>query len=122
MLSSTHSHTDGCIRQREVQCLDQESFNMWPGDAGSRTTTFLLSYSLSLSCVRILGKRSISFTVLRQSCPLSPILRVISMDRITMCSHGEEGVWFGNIRVTSLLFAGDVVAKTFSAHWSGSQH
>jgi len=30
------------------------------------------------------------------------------MDRISRCSRGEHGVWFGNLRVVSLLFAGDV--------------
>ena len=43
------------------------------------------------------------------SCPSSPILFVVFMDRIWKCSWGEEGVWFGNLRVTSLLFADDVV-------------
>ncbi|KAI3373194.1 hypothetical protein L3Q82_006510 [Scortum barcoo] len=31
------------------------------------------------------------------------------MDRISRCSQGPEGVWFGNHRISSLLFADDVV-------------
>ena len=40
---------------------------------------------------------------------LFPILFVIFMDRVSRHSHGEEGVWFGNLRVASLLFEDDVV-------------
>ena len=29
------------------------------------------------------------------------------------CSRGEEGVRFGNLRVTALLFAGDVIVVFF---------
>ncbi|TWW66862.1 R2 Retrovirus-related Pol polyprotein from type I retrotransposable element [Takifugu flavidus] len=53
--------------------------------------------------------------VLRESgrplpgCPLSPILFIIFMDRISRCSHGVEGVRFGDLRIGSLLFADDVV-------------
>lgn len=31
------------------------------------------------------------------------------MDRISRHIHGVEGVWFGALRITSLLFADDVV-------------
>ncbi|KAI3355942.1 hypothetical protein L3Q82_004489 [Scortum barcoo] len=42
-------------------------------------------------------------------------------------SQGPEGVWFGNHRISSLLFVDDVVllafikARTFSMCWSGLQ-
>jgi len=38
---------------------------------------------------------------LHQGCPSSPVLFVVFKDRILRCSRGEEGVWFGNLRVTS---------------------
>ncbi|KAK0132165.1 Retrovirus-related Pol polyprotein from type-1 retrotransposable element R2 [Merluccius polli] len=46
---------------------------------------------------------------LRQGCPLSPILFVIFMDKISRRSRGEENVRFGNLRIASLLFADDVI-------------
>ncbi|KAF7653076.1 hypothetical protein LDENG_00087670 [Lucifuga dentata] len=46
---------------------------------------------------------------LRQGCPLSPILFVIFMDRISRRSQGLEGVQFGDLRIASLLLADDVV-------------
>ncbi|KAL7832830.1 hypothetical protein SRHO_G00298480 [Serrasalmus rhombeus] len=46
---------------------------------------------------------------LRQGCPLSQILFIIFMDRIYRRSQGMEGVRYGDLRVTSLLFADDVV-------------
>ena len=69
-------------------------------------------YKQSESCVRILGTKSSTFSVgvgLRQGCPLSPILFVIFMDRISRRSRGEESVRFGDLRIASLLFADDVV-------------
>ncbi|TWW81679.1 hypothetical protein D4764_01G0014940 [Takifugu flavidus] len=42
-------------------------------------------------------------------CPLSPILFILFMDRISRCSHGVEGVRFADLRIGSLLFADDVV-------------
>ena len=69
-------------------------------------------YKQSESCVRILGAKSSTFSVgvgLRQGCPLSPILFVIFMDRISRRSRGEESVRFGDLRIASLLFADDVV-------------
>ena len=47
--------------------------------------------------------------------PLSPLPFVIFMDRISRCSCGEEGIWFGKLRVTSLLFADDVVLLASSS-------
>ncbi len=69
-------------------------------------------YNQSESCVHILGTKSSTFSVgvgLRQGCPLSPILFVIFMDRISRRSRGEESVRFGDLRIASLLFADDVV-------------
>ncbi|TWW67234.1 hypothetical protein D4764_02G0002750 [Takifugu flavidus] len=48
-------------------------------------------------------------------CPLSPILFIIFMDRISRCSHGVEGIRFGDLRIRSLLFADDVVLLASSA-------
>ncbi|TWW81820.1 R2 Retrovirus-related Pol polyprotein from type I retrotransposable element [Takifugu flavidus] len=64
------------------------------------------------SLVRIAGSKSNSFPVrvgLCQGCPLSLILFIIFMDRISRCSHGVEGIRFGDLRIGSLLFADDVV-------------
>ncbi len=69
-------------------------------------------YDRSRSLVRIAGSKSDLFPVhvgLRQGCPLSPVLFVIFMDRISRRSQGPEGVWFGDHRISSLLFADDVV-------------
>ncbi|KAI3358894.1 hypothetical protein L3Q82_015286 [Scortum barcoo] len=51
---------------------------------------------------------------LRQGCPLSPVLFIIFMDRISRRSQGPEGVRFGNHRISSLLFADDVVLMASS--------
>uniref|UniRef100_A0AAV2MQG6 ribonuclease H n=1 Tax=Knipowitschia caucasica TaxID=637954 RepID=A0AAV2MQG6_KNICA len=69
-------------------------------------------YDRSQSCVRIAGSKSDLFPVhvgLRQGCPLSPVLFTVFMDRISRRSQGPEGVRFGNHRISSLLFADDVV-------------
>ena len=69
-------------------------------------------YHRSQSLVRIGNNRSNSFPVrvgVRQGCPLSPILFIIFMDRISRRSRGVEGFWFGGHRISSLLFADDVV-------------
>jgi len=50
-------------------------------------------YEQSARCVRILGTKSSTFSVgvgLHQGCPLSPILFVIFMDRISRRSRGER--------------------------------
>ncbi|KAL1274593.1 hypothetical protein QQF64_027407 [Cirrhinus molitorella] len=66
----------------------------------------------SWSLVRIAGSKSDLFLVhvgLQQGCPLSPVLFIIFMDRISRCSQGPEGVWLGDHRISSLLFVDDVV-------------
>ncbi|TWW54923.1 hypothetical protein D4764_0190400 [Takifugu flavidus] len=50
-----------------------------------------------------------------KGCPLSPILFIIFMDRISRCSHGVEGIRFGDLRIACLLFADDVVLLASSA-------
>ncbi|KAK3516914.1 hypothetical protein QTP70_028206 [Hemibagrus guttatus] len=42
-------------------------------------------------------------------CPLSPVLFIVFMDRISRRSQGLEGVRFGDHRISSLIFADDVV-------------
>ncbi|CAM4549683.1 unnamed protein product [Leuciscus chuanchicus] len=69
-------------------------------------------YDRSRSLVRIAGSKSDLFPVhvgLRQGCPLSPVLFIIFMDRISRRSQGPEGVRFGDHTISSLLFADDVV-------------
>ncbi|KAI3353555.1 hypothetical protein L3Q82_020075 [Scortum barcoo] len=73
-------------------------------------------YDRSRSLVRIASSKSDLFPVhvgLRQGCPLSPVLFIIFMDRISRRSQGPEGVRFGNHRISSLLFADDVVLVGF---------
>ena len=74
-------------------------------------------YNQSKSCVCILSTRSNLFTIrigLCQGCPLSWILFVIFMGWISRRSLGEEGVWFGDLRFTSL--ADDVILLASSSH------
>ncbi|KAI3360319.1 hypothetical protein L3Q82_014632 [Scortum barcoo] len=74
-------------------------------------------YDRSRSLIRIAGSKSDLFPVhvgLRQGCPLSPVLFIIFMDRISRRSQGPEGVRFGNHRISSLLFADDVVLMASS--------
>ncbi|KAK3540973.1 hypothetical protein QTP86_007687 [Hemibagrus guttatus] len=69
-------------------------------------------YNRSRSLVRISSCKSDLFPVhvgLRQGCPLSPVLFIVFMDRISRRSQGLEGVWFGDHRISSLIFADDVV-------------
>uniref|UniRef100_A0A8C2ZPF1 Reverse transcriptase domain-containing protein n=1 Tax=Cyclopterus lumpus TaxID=8103 RepID=A0A8C2ZPF1_CYCLU len=69
-------------------------------------------YACSRSCVRLLGSKSDTFPVgvgLRQGCPLSPVLFVTFMDRISRRSQGAERIRFGSLGIASLLFADDVV-------------
>ncbi len=74
-------------------------------------------YDRSRSLVRIAGSKSDLFPVhvgLRQGCPLSPVLFIIFMDRISRRSQGPEGVGFGEHAISSLLFADDVVVLATS--------
>ncbi|KAK3575619.1 hypothetical protein QTP86_031501, partial [Hemibagrus guttatus] len=69
-------------------------------------------YNQSRSLVRIASCKSDLFPVqvgLRQGCPLSPVLFIVFMDRISRRSQGLEGVQFGDHRISSLIFADDVV-------------
>ncbi|KAK3522832.1 hypothetical protein QTP86_004669 [Hemibagrus guttatus] len=69
-------------------------------------------YNRSRSLVRIASYKSDMFPLhvgLRQGCPLSPVLFILFMDRISRRSQGLEGVWFGDHRISSLIFADDVV-------------
>uniref|UniRef100_A0A8C6KH39 Reverse transcriptase domain-containing protein n=1 Tax=Nothobranchius furzeri TaxID=105023 RepID=A0A8C6KH39_NOTFU len=74
--------------------------------------------SLYQSLVRIAGSKSDLFPVrvgLRQGCPLSPVLFITFMDRISRCSRGVECVEFVGRRISSLLFADDVVLLASSS-------
>ena len=67
-------------------------------------------YERSRSLIHFAGSKSDLFPVhvgLWQGCPLSPVLFIIFMDRISRRSHGPEGVWFGSHSISSLLFADD---------------
>ncbi|KAK3563034.1 hypothetical protein QTP86_014091, partial [Hemibagrus guttatus] len=69
-------------------------------------------YNRSRSLVRIASCKSDLFPVhvgLRQGCPLSLVLFIVFMDRISRRSQGLEGVRFGDHRISSLIFADDVV-------------
>ena len=88
------------------------------GVRGSLLRAIQSLYDQSESCVRVLGSKSDSFQVrvgLRQGCALSPILFVIFMDRISRRSRGGEGLQFGGLGISSLLFADDVVLMASSA-------
>ncbi|CAM4608815.1 unnamed protein product [Leuciscus chuanchicus] len=82
------------------------------GVRGPLLRAVLSLYDRSRSLVRIAGSKSDLFPVhvgLWQDCPLSPVLFVIFMDRISRRSQGPEGVRFGDHTISSLLFADDVV-------------
>ncbi|KAK3541730.1 hypothetical protein QTP86_002114 [Hemibagrus guttatus] len=69
-------------------------------------------YNRSRSLVRIASCKSDLFPVhvgLRQGCPLSPVLFIVFMDRISRRSQGLEGVRFGDHRISLLIFADDFV-------------
>uniref|UniRef100_A0A8C6S4J5 Reverse transcriptase domain-containing protein n=1 Tax=Neogobius melanostomus TaxID=47308 RepID=A0A8C6S4J5_9GOBI len=63
-------------------------------------------YDRSKSLVHITGSKSDLFPVhvgLRQGWPLSPVLFITFMDRISRRSQGPEGVRFGNLRISSAV-------------------
>ncbi len=66
-------------------------------------------------------------TLFSKGCPLSPVLFIILMDRISRQGQVLEGVQFGVHTISSLLFADDVVllalvqTGTFVMHWDGLQ-
>ncbi|TWW71222.1 hypothetical protein D4764_17G0007050 [Takifugu flavidus] len=69
-------------------------------------------YQRSRSLVRIASCKSDSFPVrvgLRQGCPFSPVLFITFMDRISKRSREVEGVELDGRKISSLLFADDVV-------------
>ncbi|KAK3547092.1 hypothetical protein QTP86_011400 [Hemibagrus guttatus] len=75
-------------------------------------------YNWSRSLVHIASCKSDLFPVhvgLRQGCPLSPVLFIVFMDRISRRSQGLEGVRFGDHRISSLIFADDVVLLASSS-------
>ena len=87
------------------------------GVGGSLLRAVRSLYDRSKSLVRIAGSKSDLFPVhvgLRQGCPLSPVLFIIFMDRISRRSQGPESVRFGDHTISSLLFADDVVVLASS--------
>ncbi|KAK3506577.1 hypothetical protein QTP70_009899 [Hemibagrus guttatus] len=69
-------------------------------------------FSRSRSLVRIASCKSDLFPVhvgLQQGCPLSPVLFIVFIDRISRRSQGLYGVRFGDQMISSLLFADDVI-------------
>ncbi|KAK3559185.1 hypothetical protein QTP86_005078 [Hemibagrus guttatus] len=89
------------------------------GVCGPLLRTVQSLYNRSRSLVRIASCKSDLFPVhvgLRQGCPLSPVLFIVFMDRISRRSQGLEGVQFGDHRliISSLIFADDVVLLTSS--------
>ncbi|KAK3517211.1 hypothetical protein QTP70_001131 [Hemibagrus guttatus] len=74
------------------------------GVRGPLLRTVRSLYDQSRSLVRIASCKSDLFPVhvgLRQGCPLSPVLSITFMDRISRCSQGLEGVRFGDHRTPS---------------------
>ncbi|KAK3565413.1 hypothetical protein QTP86_008018 [Hemibagrus guttatus] len=82
------------------------------GVRGPLLTAVRSLYNRSRSLVHIASCKSDLFPVLvglRQGCPLSPVLFIVFMDRISRHSQGLEEVRFGDHRISSLIFADDVV-------------
>ncbi len=87
------------------------------GVQGPLLRAFRSLYDRSRSLVCIAGSKSDLFPVhvgLRQDCPLSPVLFIIFMDRISRRNQGPEGVGFGDHAISSLLFVDDVVVLATS--------
>ncbi|KAK3556679.1 hypothetical protein QTP70_013061 [Hemibagrus guttatus] len=81
-----------------------------------RAVRSLYNWSRSLVCIA--SCKSDLFPVhvgLRQGCPLSPVLFIVFMDRISRRSQGLEGVRFGDHRISSLIFSDDVVLLASSS-------
>ncbi|KAK3560563.1 hypothetical protein QTP86_010899 [Hemibagrus guttatus] len=75
-------------------------------------------YNRSRSLVPIASCKSDLFPVHvgpQQGCPLSPVLFIVFMDRISRRSQGLEGVRFGDHRISSMIFADDVVLLASSS-------
>ncbi|KAI3351249.1 hypothetical protein L3Q82_005801 [Scortum barcoo] len=88
---------------------------VWGPGAFAKGCSVSVRPEQELGCIA--GSKSDLFPVhvgLRQGCPLSPVLFIIFMDRISRRSQGPEGVRFGNHRISSLLFADDVVLMASS--------
>lgn len=69
-------------------------------------------YNRTRSLVNITSSKSDLFPVhagLWQGCPLSPVLFITFVDRISRVGQGPEGVWFGSHWISSLLFTDDFV-------------
>lgn len=86
------------MEQSAYMCLmDLDLVLQEYGILGFLLQAFWSVYNWSESCVCILCKKSNTFLVgvsLCQGCPLSLILCVIFMDRVSRCSRGEECVQF----------------------------
>ena len=86
----------GCRSPDKAVCSLYERCQSFVRNADSKTDSFLVRVGLC------------------QGCPLSQILFIIFMDRISRCSQGNEGVWFGDLKSRSLLFADDMVMSASS--------
>ncbi|KAI3366680.1 hypothetical protein L3Q82_009217 [Scortum barcoo] len=94
------------------------SMRVWGPGAFAKGCLVSVTTGAGAWTIRIAGSKSDLFPVhvgLRQGCPLSPVLFIIFMDRISRRSQGPEGVRFGNHRISSLLFADDVVLLASSS-------
>jgi len=123
-------HVCGCVCVCVCMCVSLLSGGIWnrcPNhlswllstrrSSGSTPSSLLMSelhtLSLRLSPAtlwrKLISAACIRDLVLCQGCPLSPVLFVISMDKISRRSLGVEQVRFGGLGIASLLFADDVV-------------
>lgn len=94
-----------------------DSSKMWDvlreyGVANQLVRAIAALYAKSRSCVRVLGQKSRLFDIgagLRQGCVISPLLFIIYMDRIAKRSLGSKGLRLGDVEISHLLFADDLV-------------
>ncbi|KAI3360193.1 hypothetical protein L3Q82_014512 [Scortum barcoo] len=77
--------------------------------------TRLCNIAWRLGTVPLEWQTRVVVPLFKKGCPLSPVLFIIFMDRISRRSQGPEGVRFGNHRISSLLFADDVVLLALSS-------